>query len=160
MAAFQFYSLDDSYYEVFHDNGLMLNREVIGGFLHKRPYFLAFPDSRQPKIFWMVPVSSRCEKYREIYERKIERYGRCDTIVFGLFREREVAFLTQNMCPCIESYMTPYLDRLGDRVAIEGSLAKRIERKAKTILALERQGIKIAFPNIMRIYRKLLKGIK
>lgn len=50
----------------------------------------------------MIPFSSRVAKFRGYYNAKIDKYGRCDTIVFGDVLGYEKAFLIQNMCPIID----------------------------------------------------------
>ena len=42
----QFCFLNDQYYEDFPDDKLMKNKEETNQFLHDRPCFFAFPDSR------------------------------------------------------------------------------------------------------------------
>ena len=34
-------------------------------------------------IFWLIPISSKIEKYHSIYDKKIAKYHKCDTLVFG-----------------------------------------------------------------------------
>jgi hypothetical protein len=73
--------------------------------------FFAFSDKNQPDIFWLVPISSRIEKYKFEEQKKIKKYGRCNTIRFGTVLGRECAFLIQNMCPVTNRYITPYIDK-------------------------------------------------
>jgi len=77
-----FYFLHDNYFIDFPDPKLEKNKETINGEFHNRPCFCAFAaDSNQ--IFWLIPFSSKTEKFKAIYQRKIARYGKCDTILFG-----------------------------------------------------------------------------
>ena len=104
----QLYFLSDQYYIDFPDDKLMQNKDMIDGIRRSRPCFLAFPDSKNPSIYWLVPISSRYEKYQKIAQSKIEKYGRCNTIRFGTVLGRNAAFLIQNMCPVTEFYLTAY----------------------------------------------------
>ena len=52
----------------------------------------------------MIPISSQADKYKGIIEKKKKRYGKCNTIVIGLFAGKENAFLIQNAFPVIEKY--------------------------------------------------------
>ena len=79
----QLYFLSDQYYIDFPDDKLMKNKDTIDGIAHSRPCFLAFPDAKNPAIYWLVPISSRYEKYQKIAQAKIEKYGRCNTIRFA-----------------------------------------------------------------------------
>ena len=60
-----FYFISDQFYEKYDpEKKLMRNREVIDGQSHARPCFFAFHDRRQPEIIWLIPISSKVEKYR------------------------------------------------------------------------------------------------
>ena len=60
----RFYFIADHFFQDFPDPALMQNKE--DG--HGRPCFLAIMDD--DGLFWMIPISSRVEKYKRIYERK------------------------------------------------------------------------------------------
>ena len=85
--------LSDRYYEDFQDKFLMRNKEVLDGVMHDRPCFFAFHDSITPEILWLVPISSHYEKYKGLFEKKVLRYGKCNTIRFGEVLGKQAAFL-------------------------------------------------------------------
>ena len=58
----------------------MRNKERVDGQPHDRPCFYAFRDE-STGLYWMIPFSSQVEKFRGYYNSKIERYGKCDTIL-------------------------------------------------------------------------------
>ena len=99
-----FYYIDDQYFKDFPDPYLMQNKEKVNGQLHDRPCFYAFQDSNT-QLFWMIPFSSQVSKFKGIYNKKMQKYHRCDTIAFGEVLGHEKAFLIQNMCPITEKYM-------------------------------------------------------
>ena len=70
----------------------------------------------------------------------------------------EKAFLIQNMCPITEKYIkNEYYDsRARISVRINGQLEKELKQKANKILALQRKGIKLIFPEVLVIEQKLL----
>ena len=70
----------------------------------------------------------------------------------------EKAFLIQNMCPITEKYIkNEYYDsRARIPVRINGQLEKELKQKANKILALQRKGIKLIFPEVLVIEQKLL----
>ena len=82
----------------------MQNKETINGQAHDRPCFYAFKDETTG-IYWMIPFSSQTSKYQRIYDAKIQKYKRCDTILFGDVLGHKKAFLIQNMCPIIDEYV-------------------------------------------------------
>ena len=70
MAEAQFYFLSDQYYLDFPDDKLMKNKVMVDGSLHKCPCFFSFRDRKIPEIYWIVPISSRYEKYKQNEQRK------------------------------------------------------------------------------------------
>lgn len=101
----QFYFITDEFYEKYDkDKNLMQNKEKVDEVNKNRPCFYAFPDKVNPKIFWCVPISSKIDKYKRIYEKKIDKQKqrgiknpKCNTIRFGEVMGRETAFLIQNV---------------------------------------------------------------
>lgn len=148
----RFYFLDSKYYQDFPDPYLMQDSD--------RPCFYAFMDA-QTGIYWMIPFSSRVEKYRKIYQNKVNKYGVCDTIVFGKVLGHEKAFLVQNLCPVTDEYiLNEYIDLAANvPVRLNGAFEQRLIKKASKVLALQRRGIKLIFPDVLQIEQKLLKQI-
>lgn len=151
----QLYFLSNEYYQDFPDDKLMQNKDIIDGVLHRRPCFFAFPDARVPEIYWIVPISSKYEKYRRIEQDKIKKYGRCNTIRFGTVLGRNTAFLIQNMCPATEKYLTPYIDKNKQPIRIDGRVAADVEKNARSALALAKRGAKVIFPDVFAIFHGL-----
>jgi len=158
MVVGHFYYINDQYFIDFPDNNLMRNRETINGKPHDRPCFYAFQDEKT-KLYWMIPFSSQVSKYKPIYERKTQGNRRCDTIVFGEVLGHEKAFLIQNMCPVTQAYIkNKYIDAQSSLpVRVDGVLEKQLIEKAKRVLALQRRGINLIFPDVLSIEKKLLE---
>ena len=119
----------------------------------RRPCFLAFLDHKRPEIFWVVPISSRVEKYHKIEAHKLRTFGRCNTIRFGTVLGREAAFLIQNMFPVTEKYLIQYKDKNQQPIHIDGRIVTDVRRHASEVLALYRRGANVLFTNVQRIYR-------
>lgn len=152
-----FYYINDQYFIDFSDDKLMQNKETFNAISHDHPCFYAFTDN-STGLFWLIPFSSQTKKFKDIYNKKVARYGKCDTITFGEVLGFEKAFLIQNMCPVLPQYIkNEYLDKQSAPVRISGDLEKEIISKAKKVLALERKGIKLIFPDVMKIEKELLK---
>ena len=81
----------------------------------------------------MIPFSSQVSKFKDIYDNKIKKYKRCDTIVFGEVLGHEKAFLIQNMCPITAEYMkNEYFDAKANvPVRVNGVFGEGTERKSK-----------------------------
>lgn len=154
-----FYYIADQYFVDFPDRTLMQNKETINGQPHDRPCFYAFEDANTG-LFWMIPFSSQVSKYRGYYNQKIARYHKCDTIAFGEVLGHEKAFLIQNMCPITTRYIkNEYFDSAAKiPVRIDGVFEKELLEKAKRVLALQRKGIKLIFPDVLDIEAKLLQS--
>ena len=152
-----FYYINDKYFTDFPDSYLMKNKETINGQAHDRPCFYAIKDS-STNIYWLIPFSSQITKFKKIYNNKIQKYKRCDTIVFGDVLGHEKAFLIQNMCPVtIEYIKNEYIDSATNiPVRINGALEKELKEKARKILALQRKGFKLIFPDVLAIEKALL----
>ena len=162
----RFYFISDEFYAVHDkDNKLMQNRERIDGANHGRPCFYAFQDERTPGIYWCVPLSSKIEKYKRIYESKLERQRmkgvakpKCNTICFGEVMGQPRAFLVQNMFPIIEKFISSvYMDRnTKTPVTIEPGTERQVVNKAKEVLRLVFRGYSnIVFSDIVKTYNDL-----
>ena len=106
----------------------------------------------------MIPFSSQVSKFKKVYISKIQKYKRCDTIVFGEVLGHEKAFLIQNMCPITAKYMkNEYIDSNANvPVRVNGVLEKELKEKASKVLALQRKGSKLIFPNVLEIESRLI----
>ena len=151
-----FYYITDQYFIDFPDPYLMQNKETLNGQAHDRPCFYAFEDETTG-IYWMIPFSSQTNKFRRIYNNKLQKYNRCDTILFGKVLGHEKAFLIQNMCPITDEYMkNEYIDSAANvPVRIDGVFEQTLISKAKKVLVLQRRGSKLIFPDILSIEEKL-----
>lgn len=89
MLAGEFCFINNRYYKDFSDQNLMRNKEAAAGKLHNRPCFFCFSDSINADIYWLVPASSRYDKYKKIYDRKVQRYGHCKTIEKSIQQESQ-----------------------------------------------------------------------
>ena len=72
------YHIKDEYFDVVDDEHLMTNHERG----KKRPTYFTIKDKN---ILWFIPLSSKVEKYRKVINRKMNKYGRCDTILIREF---------------------------------------------------------------------------
>lgn len=89
------------------------------------------------KYFSDFPDPMLMKKYRNYYNSKIKKYGKCDNIVFGHILGHEKAFLIQNICPITPNYIEKiYINKNSKLpVRVESSLEKELIKKAKHILA-------------------------
>jgi len=96
-----FYFLSQQFFTDFPDPNILPNKQVNcsnGG----RPYFAAFEKDH---IWWMIPITSKRTKFENLYKQKIQKYGKCDTIVLADCFGTLGALLIQNMVPVVEAYI-------------------------------------------------------
>jgi len=154
-----FYFLNEQYFIDFPDPQLVRNKEMLGGQTHDRPCFFSFFDENS-KIYWMIPFSSNVDKYRAIYNKKMAKNGICDTIDFGNVLGHPKAFLIQNMCPVIDTYIkNEYEDSNANPVRVDGVLGQRLIQSGKKVLVLVRQNKPLIFPDVLKIEAELLNKL-
>ena len=138
-----FYFIKDEFYESLPDCGLMYNKD---GEMRKRPCCYCF---KWKDYFWMIPISSRVEKYEKIYNHKLEKRGYCDTILFGYVNGRRSAFLIQNAFPVTEKYIQEqYLVENGTvPVSVNKKTAAALNAKVRKVVRLYEKGITITLTN-------------
>ena len=136
-----FYFIKDEFYAFTVDPFLMENKE--NGI--NRPCFLATKDGNG--VIWLIPVTSKIEKFQNIYNAKKSIYGSCDSIVIAKLLGRDCAFLIQNMFPISEGYIKEeYIQKsTGLSVSISETLANEITIKFKKVLALVKTVRKVLF---------------
>ena len=149
-----FYFVKDDYIKDFPDDNIQRNHETVSGISHDKPYFCAL---KEDGIYWMVPISSKTNKYSKIEAKIKERYGKCDTIKFCDVLGHNKAFLLQNMCPITDTYIkNEYMDTIsGLPVRIDGAQEKKLIIATKKVLNKHKHGTKAIFPNVDIIAQKL-----
>ena len=100
-----FYFISNQFYDDFPDRGLMRNKDGMSEKYGGRPCFFAFQDSDYPDILWLIPISSKVEKYKTLQKKIIRKHKSCNTIHFCDFLGTERAFLIQNMFPVTKDYI-------------------------------------------------------
>lgn len=154
-----FYFLSDEFCEKYEYCNVMKNSEIINGMEHKRPCFYAIKDETDD-IYWMIPISSKIQKYQNILARKLQKYPEYDGLEFGYVRGRYAAFLIQNMCPVTEKYIVEeYIDKnSNEAVQLNSNILKnRIKRKARKLISLTKQGKRVTITNAYQIYKDLIE---
>ena len=116
-----------------------------------RPHYYAIQDKKNQELYWMIPISSQAEKYKEIIEKNKKRYGKCNTIIIGLFAGKENAFLIQNAFPVIEKYFDHVHTIQEQPVTIHKKLDKLLVENLNEVLAMYNRGIKLTFTDIKAI---------
>ena len=149
----KFYFIKDEFFNKIDEKLLCLNKREG----NKRPCYYCFKDSKNEDIFWFLPISSKVEKYKKVYQEKKQKYGKVDNIVFGYVEGEERAFLIQNMFPTLEKYITEKYIKQKRDVIVNKELRLELKRKSNKILKLLQKGYRnLVFPDIIQI-REILE---
>ncbi|MDO5151506.1 MAG: hypothetical protein Q4D76_19310 [Oscillospiraceae bacterium] len=123
-----FYIIKDEFFVRFNDPFLKGNKE------ENRPHYYCFQDNTEG-IYWVIPMSSRVEKYKKIIVKKKEQNKPCDILhICRLSSGIENVFLIQDMFPVTENYiLRPYT--IGENILTltKDKDIKVVEKKALRI---------------------------
>lgn len=151
-----FYYITDEYYNKFANCALMGNKESDISGKHGRPCYYCFEYNG---LYWMIPISSRVEKYQKLYDQKMERYkGSYDGIRFGFVNGQKRAFLIQNLCPVTEKYIACQYKIEKDTVpvSVNDKLSKELNTIVRKVLRFYyEKGVKIIMTDLDTILEKL-----
>lgn len=148
-----FYFLDDYFFLLCDDPFLKKEHEDT-----KRPHYLAVQDNKTG-LYWLVPSSSRIEKYERIIHKRVlegkKNYGIKIVTVQGM----KEALLFQDMFPvCSELIEKPYI-RGGQPYCIANpKTVAELEHNASAVISMIRKGIRFTptQPNALQIETVML----
>ena len=147
-----FYIIKDKFFEDMPDPYLKGNKAG------NRPHYYCFEDTNTG-IYWMIPLSSRIDKYKGIVEKKAKAGKPCDIIhIVKLDDSRESAFLIQDMFPITEEYIEREYTIGGNHLMLTSEhTANEIEQKARRVMGMLKRGVKFTTtqPDVMTILKKL-----
>lgn len=147
-----FYIIKDQFFIDVADPYLKRNKG------ENRPHYYCFKDAKNG-VYWVIPLSSRVEKYRTIMESRIAAGKPCDTLhIAKLDDAKESAFLIQDMFPVTDEYVEREYTIAGNHLMLTSErLVAEIERKARRVSGMLRRGIKFTptQPNVNAILEML-----
>ena len=124
----------------------------------KRPTYFTIKDD---DILWFIPLSSKVEKYKKIIDKKIKKYGKCDTILVREILGNDSVILLQNAFPTLEKYIDHvHILENGKAAKVIDTLKDEIFDKFIYLLKLKSKGINLFFTDIDKIKEKMLDEIK
>lgn len=150
-----FYIIKNEFFDFVQDPFLKDNKDG------NRPFYYCLEEEVDNTIlYWMIPLSSRVEKYQKIIQTKKSQNKPTDGLyICRLPGDKESTFLIQDMFPLTENYIEREYTLNGNHmVLIKEKDIKNISLKAKTIRELIKRGIKLTptSPNVPRIITLLL----
>ena len=141
-----FYIIKDKFFEDMPDPYLKGNKAG------NRPHYYCFEDTNTG-IYWMIPLSSRIDKYKGIVEKKAKAGKPCDIIhIVKLDDSRESAF------PITEEYIEREYTIGGNHLMLTSEhTANEIEQKARKVMGMLKRGVKFTptQPDVIAILEKL-----
>ena len=147
-----FYIIKDSFFDDMNEPYLKGNKEG------NRPHYYCFEDS-VTQLYWMIPLSSRIDKYKKIVDNKKKAGKPCDIIhIVKLDDDRESAFLIQDMFPITEEYIEREYTIAGNHLMLTSEhTVKTIEQKARKVMGMLKRGVKFTptQPDVMKMIEKL-----
>lgn len=147
------YHIKDDFFDVVNDENLMANHEQG----KKRPTYFTIKDKN---ILWFIPISSKIDKYKKIIDKKIERYGFCNTIIIRKIADEDAVILLQNAFPTLEKYIDHVHTVDGVPLKIPTDLQDEIKSLFKNMLGLKKRGTNLFFADIDKIKEMMLDEIK
>ena len=134
---------------------IMQNKETT-----HRPCYYCFRDKKEKEIIWFVPMSSKYDKYLEIYNKKVMKYGKCYNYVFDTLIGKKQVFLIQNMFPTLEKYIKEKYIKDKKDVFVPKKKQNEIIFNAINIISMAfQQNVDITFTNIVEFYNEIYKEL-
>lgn len=145
---FGLYKVKDQYFTDFPSNRHMLNKH------ESRPYYLSVKENNG--IIWLIPISSKVEKYREKISADEKKYGECLRYHIFRFMKESRAALIGNMIPVTEEYIKGEFT-ISNRhyIVRDEESIKAIKKRSARYLSLVRAGKLRPYVDILEIERKL-----
>ena len=147
-----FYIIKDEFFKYINDPYLKGNKK------ENRPHYYCYKEDEND-FYWMIPLSSRVDKYKRIINEKLAKHNRCDTLhIVKLDDGNESVFLIQDIFPVTENFIErEYTINKINLCLTSDNASREIEKKAKRVVMLIKRGIKIlpTQVNVIRIIQKL-----
>jgi len=144
------YYIDDQFFADADDLTLIQNKGD-----RKLPLYYCSKDATTG-LLWLVPMSTQTDKYKDIHDKQVARYGKCLTIVIDYFDGKLNAFLLQNMVPALDKYMKSVHSRRGIPVPAHGKVQETIERNLGQIHELRKANVPVIFTDIEKVEERML----
>ncbi|MCI9144106.1 MAG: hypothetical protein HFH87_16060 [Lachnospiraceae bacterium] len=150
------YFISDQFFQKIQDPYLKINYETT-----KRPHYFAITD-QETGLYWLVPCSSKIEKFERLIREKQAHHKPADTIKIIKIFDKKTALLFQDMFPVTEHYIdSPYI-KGGQSVKIsDPAIIRELEKAARRVIKLLRRGIRFTptQPDSMHIEKVMLEEL-
>lgn len=151
------YFVSDDFFKKINDPFLKVNYETT-----KRPHYFAFQDIKT-SLYWLVPCSSKIDKFENILNKKKALNKPTDTIKIVKIQNAKTVLLFQDMFPITDNYISePYIRGNQPFYIADPKLVKDLEKNAQKVVKLLHRGIKFTptQPDINRIEKLMLMELQ
>lgn len=151
------YFVSNDFFTKIQDPFLKINYENT-----KRPHYFAFRDSKT-ELYWLVPCSSKVEKFERLIQEKQEQHKPTDTIKIVKIFDRKTVLLFQDMFPVTDAYIEKLYVKGGQPVRIaDPKIIQDMEKNARKVINLLHRGVRFTptQPNVMRIEKMMLEELQ
>lgn len=151
------YFVSNEFFAKIQDPYLKVNYEST-----KRPHYFAFKESKTD-LYWLVPCSSKTEKFERLILKKQEQHKPTDTIKIVKIFDRKTVLLFQDMFPVTAEYIDGQYIKGGQPVRIANpKLIQELEKNAKKIINLLHRGVRFTptQPDILKIEKIMLDELR
>ena len=151
------YFVSDEFFSKVNDPYLKINYKNT-----KRPHYFAFLD-HVTGLYWLVPCSSKVEKFERLIQKKKEQHKPTDTIKIVKIFNRKTVLLFQDMFPTTAQYIVGQYIKGGQTVRIANpKLIQELEKNAHKIIRLLHKGVRFTptQPDVIRIEKLMLEELK
>ena len=149
------YHIKYEFFDIVNDENLMTNHERG----KKRPTYFTIKD-KDKDILWFIPLSSKVEKYQKIIDKKMEKYGFCNTIFIRRILEEDSVILFQNAFPTLKKYIDHIHTSNGAPAKVGSLLKDEILNNFKNLLKLKNRGYNVFFTDIDKIKKQMEDELK
>lgn len=147
------YIIKDEFFKLMNEPYLKGNKN------ESRPHYYCLKG--EDEFYWMIPLSSRVDKYKKIIAKYKKNKRDCDILyVTELTHHRESAFLIQDVFPITEEFIEREYIIDGSPLCVTDEKDIRIIlQKANRVIKLRQNGVKFTSTqaNIEKMKEKLMK---
>lgn len=147
------YHIKDEFFDKINAKEVMINHE--NG--HSRPSYLVVKDK---ELLWFIPLSTKVDKYKNIVDDKVNKFGFCRTILIRKIGGKKQAVLIQKAFPTIEKYVKSGHIVGGKYISVSHNLQREIFNSLNYMFSLKNKGVNLFFTDIDKIKEMMLEELK
>lgn len=135
--------VDDAFFDLVKDPNLKINK----GLGHARPHYFAVRDKFNENIYWVVPISSKVDKFDKTFNKKLQKGQPTDGLRKIKVRGQDRYLLFQDMFPVSINFLTVY-SQSGTQVYLKEDRIdiSSLEKQARKVIGLFNRNVHFVRP--------------